>query len=126
MYEDIRKVLEQDYDHEIPDIPRSKDFHRLYKKYVKQFVKPYGYEVICGPGNSYCGCSGFIKSPEGKFVYFISGDYRYDGDRIFDRVLIRNARYEKDYTGGGNYFCALKDIGDAAQQLFTRGNYCGW
>jgi len=122
MFEAIKKVLAQDYDHETPDIPRSKDFNRAYKSYVRKQIKPYGLELVKGKGSSYCECSGFVTDNNGHYVYFNSGDYRYPHslNDIYHSVLIRTAESEKDYRGGSNHFVELKNIGEEMNRLIKR------
>lgn len=115
MFEKIKAIMNQDYDHEQPDIPRSKDFNKAFRAEVRKQIKPFGFELLPQKSSLYCGASGFVKSSDGKFVYFNSGDYRWDNP--FERILIRTAKDEKDYTGGGNHYCDLKDFGTAVKDL---------
>jgi hypothetical protein len=124
MFESIKKVLNQDYDHETPDKPRSIDFSKAYKATVSRLIKPYGLFLIRNKSTLYCGCSAFITDNMGHFVYFNSGDYRYDGNSIYDRILIRSAKSETDYTGGGNQYIELKDIGETAFRIIERIKFC--
>lgn len=117
MFEAIEKVLNADYDHEQPDIPRSKAFHRECSKFIKKAIAPYGLELIRSKSATYCASSGFITDGKGKFVYYSIGDYRWEDWK--HGVLIRTAKNEKDYTGGMNHYCELKDIGETVYNLFA-------
>ena len=117
MFAKILDVLDKDYDHETPDVPRSKDFIREYGKVIKKLVEPYGLEVSKLGKGAYCECWGYLKDKNDKFVYFNSGDFRYNGRNIFDHILIRTAKSETDYTGGMNHYCKLEDIGSEAKHL---------
>ena len=118
-YAKIVEILEKDYDHEQPDIPRSKEFNRAYRNEVRRLIKPYGYELVSEKGSTYCGSSGTITDGKGNEIYFNSGDYRYDGDRIFERVLVR-------LNNKGNYYCPLRDIGKACNELFEIGGLASY
>lgn len=119
MFESIKKVLAKEYFHETPDVPRSKDFDRAYKSFIRGKIKPYGLEIVRDRGCGYCESSGFVTDNKGHYVYFNSGDYRFDGmcNDIYHNVLIRTAENEKDYHGGTNHFVELKDIGAEINKL---------
>ena len=62
--------------------------------------------------------SGFISDSEtGKYVYFNIGDVR-DTGLWHDKILIRSAASDKDYTGGWNHYTSLDGFGDAIRRLF--------
>lgn len=124
MYNEIKKILnssDYEFNCENPEYKRSKDFNKMYLREIKKIIKPYGFTII-SDGDGFCECSGFIKNERDKYVYFNSGDYRLHNEynNIFDHVLIRTANNEYDYRGGENNYCALKDIGKKAQELFER------
>lgn len=109
----IENILQKDYDHEIPDKPRSAEFNRALKSMLKKSFP--GYTIIM-PKTIWCQASGFIKSPDtGKCVFFSFQDYRY-GDWT-QRILIRKARDEKDYTGGANHFTDINRMHDDVMML---------
>jgi len=116
MYEKITAVLKRDYDCETPDKLRSKDFQEEYYKEVVKKIKLYGFRLIKLKGN-YCECSGFITDDKGHFCYFNSGDYRHKKNKIFNDVLIRSVKNEKDFSGGPNRFCRLYEIGATANRI---------
>jgi len=119
MFEAIKRALASDYEHETPDVLRSKAFDRAYKSFIKAQIKPYGYELIKEKSSGYCESSGFITDNKGHYVYFNSGDYRYPGmcNDIYHSVLVRTAENEKDYRGGSNNFIELKDIAKEVDRL---------
>jgi hypothetical protein len=43
---EIQKVIDADYDHEQPDIPRGKEFNKAYRKVIKKLIAPYGLELL--------------------------------------------------------------------------------
>lgn len=127
MYDDIIEVLNADYDHETPYIPMSKAFNRKYKAFIKKQISPYGYEIV-GDTKGYCGWSGYITNGD-KYLYVHSGDWRFnereyhitENNDVFTRVLVRSAKNEHDYTGGGNHFIELCRIGEVAHRYLEEG-----
>lgn len=114
---DIINKPDSEYNHETPDVLRSKEFARAYKSYVKSQIKPYGYELV-NFNAGWCECSGFITNGI-KYVYFNSGDYRASAPYcdIFESVLIRRAKDERDYRGETNNFCRLERLGVSINEL---------
>ena len=116
----IREIIESpdsDYDHEVPEKLRSHEFAKAYKKYVQQEIKPYGYELVNFSEN-WCECCGFVTDGS-HYVYFNSGDYRTSSPYcdVFEAVLVRQAKNERDYTGGSNTFCSLSQLGKRINEL---------
>lgn len=103
----IDSILIKDYDHEIPDKPRSVEFNRAIKSLLKQTFP--GCTILPTKG-ACCQVSGFIQNASGKTVYYSFQDYRY-GDWK-QRILIRKARDEKDYTGGASHFTDINYLYD--------------
>lgn len=100
-----------------------KAFYRAFKGYIKR-LRP-GAELFGFKANHY-DFSGFIK--EGNKCLYISHSLdRYDNRVDFDDtgfhrgVLYRTANNEKDYTGGGNYFCSINQLADRIDFYFTNG-----
>lgn len=119
MYDAILKVLSRDYDHEVPDIPKSKEFSKEVKKYINKNLKPYGMK-ISKMSEGYCEASGFITDGK-EYLYFNTGDYRWPilGKEWFNDILIRRAENEDDYIGGTNCTCKLCDIGETAVRILN-------
>ena len=122
MYNGIKKIINKsdyEYDHETPEILRSKEFNKEMRKYLKRQLKSYDLELL-NSSDGYCYFSGFIKNKiTNKLVYISTYDYRHFPNRLFDDVLIRTAEHEKDYTGGSNHSCALNDIAETAYKMTT-------
>lgn len=118
MYESILKVLNKDYDAEVPDNLRSKEFCKEIKKYINKQLKPYNLKISKMLKGTYCYASGFITDGE-KYVYFSTPDYRWGlfGKEWYDDILIRTAENEEDYHGGDNCSTKLCDIGLNVKQI---------
>ncbi len=56
---------------------------------------------------------------DGRCVYFNIGDVRYEHD-WYNRVLVREARNDHDYTGGRNVYIKLDEIGTACKLILSR------
>lgn len=118
---DIRKIqniLDADYDHEIPDVIRSRKFCKAFGTMLKHLFP----SCTIIQSNCYCEATGFIKNPNGKLIYYASEDYRYPfmGRDWTSSVLYRTAAHEKDYTGGTNNFSDLEHLKENVEKLFER------
>ena len=121
---EVQKVIDKDYDHEQPDIPRGKEFNKVYRKVIKKLITPYGLELLKQKSSAYCECSGFITDNKGHFIYFNSGDYRSGYGRTNkewkNNILIRTAKNAQDHTGGYNYFTSLASFGTDVFKIISK------
>ena len=116
----IDVILAKDYDHETPDKPRSAEFQKAFKALLKKMFPNYTIIPIKG---CWCEAHGFIKDQNGKFVYYGTNDYRWATFGRWDqRILIRTAESEKDYTGGANHTVDLDELEDQVNWLFKIQN----
>lgn len=87
-------------------------FNRDFRSWVKKNLSEGARLVSWNRGHFYC--SGFIERA-GKFVYFSCSDVRSFRDEWHDNLLIRTAKHDKDYRGGGNCWTKLpafrQDVG---------------
>ena len=80
-------------------------FARLFKKHIQKSL-PIGSNLVAfSKGHYYV--SGFVERG-GKFVYFSVSDVRHFPGSWQNNILVRTARNEKDYTGGGNNYTNLE------------------
>ena len=114
----INEIIARDYEHEQPDQgPRAKAFGKAFKALLKKIFPTY--EVVNYSHGCGCEASGFLKNAEGKLVYFRTNDYRYNVCGRWDqRILIRTAESEKDYTGGANHTADLEQLEEEVNRLF--------
>lgn len=108
----VEAVLNKDYAHELPDKPRSKDYNRVIRNML---VNMFPEAKIIPTKGTWCQASGFISFPDGNYLYYIFPDYRYD--KWDERILIRTAKDEHDYTGGANHYADLDKLRDEAEWL---------
>jgi hypothetical protein len=79
------------------------DFHRHVKKLCRGYVVK--------PRTGHFFVSGFI-SKDGRCWYYSVSDVRFFNNEWHDRVLIRTAENDRDFSGGVNRYCALSEIAD--------------
>lgn len=92
------------------------DFVRSFKSELKAQINGSGYEMIKF-SKGYFFISGFLYNKNnGKYMYFSAGDVR-DTGVWHNRILVREARHENDYTGGRNQYTSFEDFGAAAIRI---------
>ena len=96
-----------------------KRFLRDMRSDLKEMAKKNDLELSSFNKNHYC-FSAILKDKEtGQYVYVSMADVRYRQNWSAD-VLIRNMRYENDWTGERNHFCEWKDAGIRARELIKQ------
>lgn len=112
----IKNVIDMDYNHEQPDIPRTKMFARKYRTFMNNVLKPYGLRVHEFSGN-WKDASGFITDGKGNFVY-VSVGYGFKRTGWVDDILIRTAEHDKDFRGGNNIYTTMYTFAEDVAKLF--------
>lgn len=113
------------YDNREPaDYPSGKLRGYISSRKVKSLVSGLGYELVKVSTTSVNhirrGCSGFIKDPDkGILIYFDTEPIAFQSP---GQVLYRSAKDEKDYCGGSNHYCDIKDLAHAVKRLFDTFN----
>ncbi len=102
-----------------------KAFSKGLKAYLKKAAGEKGINLAKYSSGHY-DMSGFFEKA-GKYVYF-SYDVRYrqlnfDDIGCSKGVLYRTAQSDKDFRGGGNRFCSLRELINSVDSLFEKG---GW
>jgi hypothetical protein len=92
-----------------------KTFERKYINYLKIICKENGWELARVNKNHY-EFSAFFKY-ENKYIYMSISDVRFPNNEWYNRILIRTAKHETDYTGGQNNFCSLPYLISSIQKL---------
>ena len=112
--EKLNAIVEKDYDHEQPDIPRSKEFGDTFARFMKKMFADCYVKNI----SSYCEGGVVVKNPVGKYIYIRTDDYRWrDWSK---RILYRTMSHAEDWTGGGNNFADIDELKDSVYGLFSR------
>jgi hypothetical protein len=88
----------------------TKQFFRDFRSDIKAQCKYTGMALHSMSVN-YFVASGFLRNTgSNRLVYFSISDIRYWNDAWNDRILYRNVRHDKDWTGGMNQVCRLADL----------------
>ncbi len=91
-------------------------FARNLKAELNVHIKEHGCELVIFRKGSFF-VSGFVYNPvKDKFMYFNVGDVR-DTGIWHKRVLVREARNTKDYTGMQNQWTELENFGHAVKRI---------
>lgn len=86
------------------------EFQKRFLGYIKKEAKAVGLEMASHTKGHY-ECSCFIKNPENnKYAYISISDVRFFTNEWYEKVLYRTAEGPKDYRGGHNNFCKLKEL----------------
>lgn len=107
-------IVEKDYDHEMPDILRSKEFGQEFTRFMKKMFADCCVKNI----SSYCEGGVTIKNPIGKYIYIRTDDYRWRN--WSKRILYRTMAHAEDWTGGGNNFSNIEELKDSVYRLFNK------
>ena len=96
--------------------PEFAKFAREYKQAIKKMMGA-DYEILnWSRGHFYV--SGFVKNKKsGKLAYFSISDVRFFPEAWFKNMLVRTAKYDKDYTGGPNCYSSFDNLLKAFDRL---------
>lgn len=114
----INKILEADYDHEIPDKIRSKKFQTAFATLLNEMFPDC--DIVTSLG-AWCEASGFIRRrSDGKCVYYRTEDYRWPSGSSWDKsILYRTVQNEYDYYGStNNRYADLDNFEECVNNLF--------
>lgn len=112
----INRILEKDYDHETPDVIRSKKFNIAFTELIDKMFP--NCTVITSLGG-YCMASGFIKKHD-KYVYYSTEDYRFPSDSSWkNNILYRTAENDRDYRGGSNHYADIEYLQECVEKLLN-------
>lgn len=100
--------------------PEFAKFAREAKAAIKSQLQAGDELVSFNRGHFYF--SGFIRRGD-KFVYFMSSDVRYFRREWADKLLIRTAQHDRDYTGGRNQHTQIQNLGVVADQIFEKHSF---
>ena len=84
-------------------------FARELKNHLKKELQN-NFELV-GILRGHFELSGFVKNKNtGKYAYFSMSDVRYFNNEWYEHILVREAKHDKDYTGGSNWFTGMKEL----------------
>ena len=113
---DLKKYLNYEFSTGCYTGEDYKTFQRKYINYLKSIAKENGWELV-NVGKNHYQFSAFFKCKD-KCVYFSISDVRFWQNEWYNRILIRTAKSEKDYHGGGNNHTTLPELIEKAKYLF--------
>ena len=92
------------------------NFSRNLKAELTAQIREKGCELV-SYNKGYFYISGFVYNClTEKYMYFSVGDVRYEKNWK-NRILVREAKNEKDYTGGVNQWTSLENFGLAVEKI---------
>ena len=94
-----------------------KAFEKDFLGFIKKELKKKEIEFVTPCKNHYeCAC--IIKNLKtNKFAYFSISDVRFFPNEWYYEILYRDCKNEKDWTGGNNRYCNLKDLIDNLEKI---------
>lgn len=97
------------FESSISKTPEFKRFAREYKALIRsQLITSFNI-VQWNTGHFYV--SGFLQHRyTGKYIYFSVSDVRHFVNDWYNKILIRRAKHDTDYTGGTNYYTDLSKL----------------
>ena len=113
---ELKKYLDYEFSTGVYTGDDYKAFQNKYINYLRSICKENGWLLVRALRNHY-EFSAFIKDDGNKYVYVSIFDVRYNRNDWYNRVLIRTAKNEKDYTGGSNRYYSLPVLQFAIHQL---------
>lgn len=116
---ELEGILNKDYNHEIPDISRSREFTKVYRKMLTSMIKEKGWRLSVLTPPTWSFMRGFIINEDNKRVYFCTPDYRYFNYQWQNSVLVRTATNDKDFNGGVNHYTPLENFVANVECLFN-------
>ena len=97
--------------------PQFKSFARAFKARIKEQMESRGLKITTW-SNGHFYCTAFIQNPEtGKYVYISISDVRFFSNDWYNKILIRRAAHDKDYTGESNFYKSICTVADMARFL---------
>ncbi len=113
---ELKRYLDYEFSTGVYTGDDYKTFQNKYINYLRSTCKENGWTLVRALRNHYC-FSAFIKDDGNNYVYVSIFDVRYNRNDWYNRVLIRTAKNEKDYTGGSNRYYSLPVLQFAIHQL---------
>ena len=95
-------------------------FQTKYINYLRSICKTCDWTLVSVCRNHY-EFSVFIRNQIGQHVYLSISDVRCGRNEWYNRILIRTAKSETDYHGGGNNHTNLPNLITNITRLFKHG-----
>ena len=115
---ELKKYLDYEFSTGVYTGDDYKTFQNKYINYLRSICKENGWQLINIGRNHYC-FSAFITDNKNHYIYLSIVDVRFNR-YWYNRVLIRTAKSEKDYTGGSNNYYSLPVLQFAIYHLLKK------
>ncbi len=99
----LQIIFSQELESSCFTTPEWNKVYRQATNYLKKLIKPHASTIKFRKGHFYF--SGFIQTNAGDWFYISIFDAR----NKIDRILIRTAKNDKDFTGGGNHYITFDE-----------------
>ena len=97
---------------------KYESFQRKYLNYLKSVCVENGW-VLDRTTKGHYWFSAFIKDVNGRYVYLCLPDVRFWQDGWYNRILIRGADSNQDFTGMANNYTTLPNLAEDIRRLFS-------
>lgn len=107
-------LFNQEFESSSQRTPQYKEFHRTFKREFTKALGQIGCRDIKIHAPNHFDVTGFFTAPDGQMWYFSIGDLRWNKERM----LIRTAKHDKDWTGGCNQYIRIdEDIMEGIERM---------
>lgn len=118
----LEKFIKEYYNHTFDDWggTTSQDyetFQRKYKSILKKIGEEIGFELHSFSKSHYEFSAVMRNTKNDKYYYISISDVRYWKNEWFDDILYRTMKHDKDWTGGNNNRCNLRELKDKLVEL---------
>lgn len=93
------------------------EFQKDMRLDLKKQALLYNFELHSFSKNHYCFSAVLKDKDSGRFIYVSMSDVRGMKSELFNCVLYRTMKHEKDWTGGNNKWCCWQEIGKKCREL---------
>lgn len=114
---DLRKYIGYEFSTGIDTGKDYLTFQTKYINYLRTLCRNNDWEVTKITRGHYW-LSVFIKNAENKYIYLSISDVRFFQHEWYYHVLIRTAKSDSDYHGGGNNYTSLENLQESLTRLF--------
>ena len=94
----------------------AKQFRKEFYAYMKKELTPYGINLIKGKPNYYD--VSLVVNKGDKYAYISIGDVRFQRN-VFEQILYRTMKHEKDWTGGPNRYTNMENLPNTIINLLS-------
>lgn len=121
----LEKLIKEYYHHDFEDwgsctSEEYRAFEKAYWKALKEIGGEIGMDLYKFNRNHYEFSAVMVDPKDDRYYYISISDVRYFKDEWFDNVLYRTMAHSEDWSGGGNHYCRLDQLGEKLSELRER------